>query len=76
MSTERVYGIDLGTTYSCIAYVDDAGRPVVIPNSEGDNTTPSVVYFEAADTIIVGKEAKGREKLDRPRPAHPALEDR
>lgn len=63
MSTERVYGIDLGTTYSCIAYVDDAGRPVVIPNSEGDNTTPSVVYFEAADNIIVGKEAKNISRL-------------
>ncbi len=63
MSADRVYGIDLGTTYSCVAYVDDAGRPVVIPNLEGDNTTPSVVYFETADDITVGKEAKNLSKL-------------
>jgi len=44
--TNRVYGIDLGTTYSCIAYVDDNGTSKVIPNAEGQRTTPSVVYFE------------------------------
>ena len=63
MSTERVYGIDLGTTYSCIAYVDDAGRPVVIPNLEGDNTTPSVVYFEDVDRYTVGKEARNVSRM-------------
>ncbi len=42
----RVFGIDLGTTYSCIAYVNDAGKTEVVPNSDGDITTPSVVYFE------------------------------
>ncbi|GHO86339.1 Hsp70 family protein [Dictyobacter formicarum] len=52
-----VFGIDLGTTYSCIAYVDEFGKPVVIPNLEGDSTTPSVVQFEG-DNRIVGKEAK------------------
>ena len=40
-----VFGIDLGTTYSCIAYVDESGRPTVVNNSEGTNTTPSVVNF-------------------------------
>jgi molecular chaperone DnaK len=59
----RIYGIDLGTTYSCISYVDETGRPVVVPNAEGDNTTPSVVYFESADNIIVGKEAKNSSKV-------------
>lgn len=54
----RVFGIDLGTTYSCIAYVDDYGKSVVIKNAEGANTTPSVVYFESLDNIIVGEEAK------------------
>lgn len=57
METKRVFGIDLGTTYSCIAQVDDAGQPVVISNFEGDLTTPSVVLFEN-DAVIVGKEAK------------------
>lgn len=54
----RVYGIDLGTTYSCIAYVDDHGKPTVVANSEGQSTTPSVVYFEDAENIVVGQTAK------------------
>jgi molecular chaperone DnaK (HSP70) len=58
MTTNRVYGIDLGTTYSCIAYVDEYGKPVVVANSEGDLTTPSVVWFETADNIVVGQTAK------------------
>ena len=36
-------GIDLGTSYSCIAYIDNTGRPQVIPNKDGENITPSVV---------------------------------
>ena len=52
------YGIDLGTTYSCIAYVDDAGRPIVLKSAVGEDTTPSVVYFESPDSVVVGKEAK------------------
>ena len=58
MSANRIYGIDLGTTYSCIAYVDDSGKPVVVSNAEGQSTTPSVVYFEAPESIVVGKTAK------------------
>jgi molecular chaperone DnaK len=58
MNEKRVYGIDLGTTYSCIAYVDEHGKPVVLANSEGDLTTPSVVYFEKAENIVVGQTAK------------------
>ena len=60
---ERIYGIDLGTTYSCIAYVDENGKPVVLHNFEGDLTTPSVVHFESADNVVVGKEAKNACKL-------------
>jgi molecular chaperone DnaK len=52
------YGIDLGTTYSCIAYVDKTGRPVVIKNANGDDTTPSVVWFESPDNVVVGRQAK------------------
>lgn len=53
-----VFGIDLGTTYSCISYIDEYGKPVVLKNSDGDHTTPSVVMVESADNIIVGTEAK------------------
>ena len=53
-----IYGIDLGTTYCCIAQIDRFGQPVVLRNFEGDYTTPSAVYFEDRDNIIVGKEAK------------------
>ncbi len=58
MSATRVYGIDLGTTYSCIGYVDEYGKPVIVSNSEGLPTTPSVVYFESPDNIVVGRTAK------------------
>lgn len=56
-------GIDLGTTYSCIAYVNKDGNPVVLKNSEGGLTTPSVVYFEDEKTVIVGEQAKESSKL-------------
>jgi molecular chaperone DnaK (HSP70) len=52
------FGIDLGTTYSCIAYVDDSGRPVTVKSALGDDTTPSVVYFEAPTNVVVGRSAK------------------
>ena len=52
-----IIGIDLGTTYSCAAYIKD-GRPEVIMNTDGDKTTPSVVLFENEKNIVVGKNAK------------------
>ena len=58
-----IFGIDLGTTYSCIAYVDEYGRPSVVPNVDSDRTTPSVVLF-SGDERIVGKEAKQTSKLE------------
>jgi len=54
--TERPVGIDLGTTYSAVAFLDDALRPVTVRNAEGDLTTPSLVLFEDAE-VVVGKEA-------------------
>jgi molecular chaperone DnaK (HSP70) len=61
----RIYGIDLGTTYSCIAYVNEYNKPEVIENREDDNakTMPSVVYFESADNYSVGKAAKNSARL-------------
>jgi molecular chaperone DnaK len=59
----RIYGIDLGTTYSCIAYVDESGRPVVVTNSEGQLTTPSVVFFESPSNFVVGQAAKEQAEL-------------
>ncbi len=61
----NVFGIDLGTTYSRIAYVDEYGRPVVLEsNMDGEKNTPSVVYFEPdSKTIVVGKAAKGMAKV-------------
>src|SRR6201996_1899274 len=52
------FGIDLGTTYSCIAYVDKTGRPVVLKNADGEETTPSVVFFESPEHVVVGQQAK------------------
>ncbi len=58
-----IFGIDLGTTYSCIAYVDEYGKPVIIPNSDRRLTTPSVVLFEG-EQRIVGEEAKSSALLN------------
>ncbi len=55
---DKIFGIDLGTTYSCISYVDSRGIATVLPNLEGQNTTPSVVYFESPTNIAVGQSAK------------------
>ena len=52
------YGIDLGTTNSCIARVDKTLRPVVLKSFQGEDTTPSVVYFESARRVVVGRQAK------------------
>ena len=49
-------GIDLGTTFSAVAHLDDLGRPVTLVNAEGDLVTPSVVLFEGSN-VVVGKEA-------------------
>ena len=55
----HTFGIDLGTTYSCIAYIDqETGRAVIAKNSIGEETTPSVVYFESQDNVVVGRTAK------------------
>jgi molecular chaperone DnaK len=54
---EKILGIDLGTTYSCMAIME-GGTPKVIPNSEGARTTPSVVAFSKDGERLVGSVAK------------------
>ena len=53
----KVIGIDLGTTNSCVAFLE-GGQPIVIPNTEGGRTTPSIVGFGKADERLVGQLAK------------------
>jgi len=59
MSDEKrkIAGIDLGTTYSAIAHFDEHGKPDIIPNSDNERITPSVILFEDGE-VIVGKIAK------------------
>ncbi len=59
---KRIFGIDLGTTYSSIACVDEYGKPIVIPNAENQRVTPSVVFFDG-ENIVVGDVAKESSKL-------------
>jgi molecular chaperone DnaK len=57
MAKTLAVGIDLGTTYSAVAYLDDKDRTQIVRNTEGDLLTPSAVLFENTE-VIVGKEAK------------------
>ncbi len=52
-----VLGIDLGTTYSAMAYVDRLGKPQIIISTDSEATVPSVVYFYDNDAFVVGTEA-------------------
>lgn len=53
----KIIGIDLGTTNSCVAVIE-GGEPIVLPNSEGSRTTPSIVGFTEGDERFVGQQAK------------------
>lgn len=52
-----IIGIDLGTTNSAVAYIDDSGNPTILPNREGERVTPSVIFFEDGSPVI-GSTAK------------------
>ena len=58
MPEASALGIDLGTTFSVVAQVNDAGLPTVLPNAEGSPTTPSVVLFEPGQAVV-GAVARG-----------------
>ncbi|MFA5653191.1 MAG: Hsp70 family protein, partial [Desulfomonilia bacterium] len=53
----KILGIDLGTTFSCMAIME-GGEPKVIPNAEGARTTPSVVAFTSSGERLVGQVAR------------------
>ena len=55
----KIAGIDLGTTYSAIAHFDEYGKADIIPNSDNERITPSVILFEEGE-VIVGKIAKNQ----------------
>ena len=55
---KQVYGIDLGTTNSCIAVIGEDGQPEVIKNLEDHYTTPSVIFYDENGDPVVGGEAK------------------
>ena len=57
MLKTHAVGIDLGTTYSCISYLNEHGEPVTLANQEGELSTPSVVLFDDSGEIVVGTEA-------------------
>src|ERR1700680_2733650 len=57
MSERKAIGIDLGTTFSAAAHIDAYGKPQIIPNSESERITPSVILFDG-ETAIVGTLAK------------------
>ncbi len=56
---QGIFGIDLGTTYSVVGYIDETGRAAVVrSNIDGADTMPSVVYFENENNVVVGRTAK------------------
>jgi len=60
---ELIIGIDLGTTYSCVAYIDEFGKPVVVKNLDNESTTPSVVAFVPGENqVLVGQIAKDQKE--------------
>ncbi len=66
MAKEKIIGIDLGTTNSVVAVMEDTGEVKVIPNQEGNRLTPSVVAFTDKGDRLVGDPAK-RQAITNPR---------
>jgi molecular chaperone DnaK len=62
--SKPVVGIDLGTTNSVVATVDDHGDVIILPNASGGEITPSVVYFDPDGSVVVGEEAVQAAAID------------
>ncbi|MDD2201697.1 MAG: Hsp70 family protein [Firmicutes bacterium] len=60
----KAVGIDLGTTFSCLAMLNDYGKPELVPNSEGERITPSVIMFDSENQFTVGTIAKNSAVAD------------
>lgn len=52
-----IVGLDLGTTFSAIAYLNELGKPQIVPNSAGERIMPSAIYFESNERVLVGQVA-------------------
>src|SRR5436190_22556038 len=61
----KIVGIDLGTTNSLVAIVEN-GVPRVIPGRDGDNLVPSVIYFDEAGEVLIGNDAWAK-MIDKPK---------
>ncbi|AMR28312.1 hypothetical protein A0257_15265 [Hymenobacter psoromatis] len=61
-----ILGIDLGTTFCCVSYIGADGQPVVVPDLEGGQTTPSIVYFTGARASFGRKAAARRHDVANP----------
>src|SRR3984893_3752362 len=57
MTKRKAVGIDLGTTFSAVAHIDAYGKPQIIPNTESERITPSVILFDGSN-VVVGTVAK------------------
>jgi len=64
VAEEHVIGIDLGTTFSSVACLNQHGKPEILTNREGERTTPSAIFFEDDGTPIVGREALNQALID------------
>jgi molecular chaperone DnaK len=60
----RAVGIDLGTTFSTLGVLNEYGKAEIVPNAEGERTTPSVVHFCDDDSVAVGRVAKNAAVTD------------
>lgn len=60
----NIVGIDLGTTMSAIAVLNSVGKPEIVPNKEGERLTPSVIFYENNNKVLIGQEAKNQAGVD------------
>lgn len=64
LKEKNIVGIDLGTTNSCVAVIDEYGKPIIGKLLNGQSTLPSIIFFESSDHVVVGEEAKEEAELN------------